>query len=62
MPSGGIVAWNAVSKTATCGTPGRSLGHGDAGQGGRVVQRCQRHQGLDVGDHVVIDHPGHRAT
>src|SRR6201985_2714987 len=50
----GMVWWNAVSNTATCGSPG-SADRLDTGQVGRVLQRRQRGERADGGDDVVVD-------
>jgi hypothetical protein len=41
------VAWNAVSKTATCGRSGKFLRASRSRERGRVVERDQRFGGLD---------------
>ena len=49
------MAKKAVSKTATWGTCELGPGRLDAGHGTRVVQRGQRDQVADLGEHPVVD-------
>ncbi len=50
------VWWNAVSKTATCGCRGKACWAArEAGEVGRVVQRGERDEPLDVADDLLVD-------
>ena len=54
--SSGIVAWKAVSKTATCGTSGNACSASvDRAHRRRVVQRRERLELVDLSAHVVVD-------
>ena len=46
-----------MSKHATCGTSGSfARGDADAGEAGRVVERCELGERVDLGDDVGVDH------
>ena len=56
VAAGGIVTWKAVSKQATCGTPG-SARRDDVERGERagLVQRREVGERLELGEHAVVD-------
>ena len=52
----GCVRWNAVSKHATCGSSGAPLEQrADRREVVRLVQRRERHELLEPGDHVAVE-------
>ena len=55
--SSGIVAWKAVSKTATCGTPGSArLASSIAASAGALCSGASSVSSSSARSHVVVDH------
>ncbi len=50
--------WNAVSKHATCGMSHRAPTASMPDDRGRQVQRRERHELAELGEHVVVDERG----